>query len=99
MQWEDFFKELLNDNESRTLPQRNQSQKLKAIQLLENNKSAEQFHIPHNKMEGPRDIRTVVDLAGSLIHSKFLSFKYWAETVSTVIYTLSRFGRSSVEDK
>ena len=29
MQWEDFFKELLNGNESRTSPQGNQSQKFK----------------------------------------------------------------------
>lgn len=37
-----------------------------------------------------RDNRTVMEMARSLLHAKYLPEKLWAEAVSTVVYILNR---------
>uniref|UniRef100_T1GG09 Uncharacterized protein n=1 Tax=Megaselia scalaris TaxID=36166 RepID=T1GG09_MEGSC len=45
IQWEDFFKELLNGNESRTSPQGNQSQKFKNNEDAQNSWTSADFKL------------------------------------------------------
>lgn len=46
-----------------------------------------------------RDMRTLVEAARSMIHSKSLSLKYWAEAINTAVYVLNRTGSSPVKGK
>lgn len=45
--------------------------------------------VPYTQQK-KRDIRTVDELARSLIHAKGLNKKLWAEAVNTVVYVLNR---------
>lgn len=39
-----------------------------------------------------REMRTIVEAARTMIHSKHLSLKFWAEAVNTAVYVLNRTG-------
>lgn len=56
-------------------------------------------HTPEQNGRAERDMRTVVEAARTMIHSKNLSLKYWAEAVNTAVYVLNRTGRSPVKGK
>ncbi len=46
-----------------------------------------------------RELRTIVEAARTLIHSKNLSINYWGEAVNTAVYVLNRTGRSPIKNK
>lgn len=56
-------------------------------------------HTPEQNGRAERDMRTVVEAARSMIHSKNLSLKYWAEAVNTAVYVLNRTGPSPMKGK
>lgn len=46
-----------------------------------------------------RELRTIVEAARTLIHSKNLALNFWAEAVSTAVYVLNRTGSSPIKNK
>lgn len=56
-------------------------------------------YTPEQNGRAEREIRTIVEAARTLIHSKNLPLKLWAEAVNTVVYVLNRTGPSPVANK
>lgn len=54
---------------------------------------------PEQNGRAEREIRTLIEAARTMIHSKKLSLKYWAEAVNTAVYVLNRTGPSSIKGK
>lgn len=53
-------------------------------------------YTPEQNGRAERDNRTIVEAARTMIHSKEISLKFWAEAVNTAVYVLNRTGSSSV---
>lgn len=56
-------------------------------------------YTPEQNGSVERENRTVMGLARSMIHSKNLSKKLWAEAAQTAVHILNRTGSSTVKDK
>lgn len=56
-------------------------------------------YTPQHNGRAERDMRTIVEAARTMIHSKQLPLKLWAEAVNTAVYVLNCTGPSSVKDK
>ncbi|KAG8172649.1 hypothetical protein JTE90_009811, partial [Oedothorax gibbosus] len=54
---------------------------------------------PEQNGSAERENRTIVECSRSLIHSKELPLRLWAEAVNTVVYVLNRTGPTTVEGK
>lgn len=56
-------------------------------------------YTPEQNGSAERELRTIVEAARTLIHSKNLSLNFWAEAVNTTVYVLNRTGRSPIKGK
>lgn len=56
-------------------------------------------YTPEQNGRAERDMRTLVESARTMIHTKNLSLKYWAEAVNTAVYVLNRTGPSPIKGK
>lgn len=56
-------------------------------------------YTPEQNGRAEREMRTIVEAARSMIHSKHIDFGFWAEAVNTAVYVLNRTGSSPVKDK
>lgn len=56
-------------------------------------------YTPEQNWAAERDNRTITEAARSMLQSKQLPYKLWAEAVNTAIYILNRTGPTKVADK
>lgn len=56
-------------------------------------------YTPEQNGKVERDNRTLVESARTMLHSKKMSTKFWAEAINTAVYVLNRSGTSSVKSK
>ncbi len=56
-------------------------------------------YTPEHNGRAERDMRTIVEAARTMIHSKQLPLKLWAEAVNTAVYVMNCTGPSPVKDK
>lgn len=54
-------------------------------------------YTPEQNGSAEREMRTIVESARTMLHSKKLPIKLWAEAVNTAVYILNRTGKSSIE--
>lgn len=75
----------------------------KNVELLLNTQSViHQKTVPYTPEQNgsaEREMRTIVEAARSMIHAKNLSYKFWAEAVSTAVHVLNKTGTSTVQGK
>lgn len=56
-------------------------------------------YTPEQNGSAEREMRTIVEAARSMIYSKDLSRKLWAEAVNTAVYVINRTGTSTIKGK
>lgn len=56
-------------------------------------------YTPEQNGSAEREMRTVVELARTMLHSTELNYDLWAEAVNTATFVLNRTGTSTVKDK
>lgn len=56
-------------------------------------------YTPEQNGSAEREMRTIVEAARSMLHSKKLDLKFWAEAVNCAVYVLNRTGPSPVDAK
>ncbi|KAG8172366.1 hypothetical protein JTE90_003842 [Oedothorax gibbosus] len=56
-------------------------------------------YTPEQNGSAERENRTIVESARSMLHSKDLTVRLWAEAVNTAVHVLNRTGPTSVKDK
>lgn len=56
-------------------------------------------YTPEQNDSAEREMRTIMESARSMTHAKLLSYKFWAEAVSTAVHVLNKTGKSTVERK
>lgn len=56
-------------------------------------------YTPEHNGRAERDMRTIVEAARTMVHSKNLDLKFWAEAVNTAVYVLNRSGTSPTPGK
>lgn len=56
-------------------------------------------YTPEQNGRAEREMRTIVEAARTLIHSKNLPVSFWAEAVNTAVYVLNRTGTSPIKNK
>lgn len=54
-------------------------------------------YTPEQNGSAEREMRTIVESARTMLHSKKLPIRLWAEAVNTAVYILNRTGNSSIE--
>lgn len=57
------------------------------------------IYTPEQNGRAEREMRTIVEAARSMLHSKNLALSFWAEAVNTAVYILNRCGPSPVKNK
>ncbi|XP_050427367.1 uncharacterized protein LOC126837493 [Adelges cooleyi] len=56
-------------------------------------------YTPEQNSGAEREMRTIVEAARTLLHSKKMDLSFWAEAVNTSVYVLNLTGKSTVEGK
>lgn len=68
--------------------------------ILDANGICHQLTVPYTPEQNgsaEREMRTIVESARTMLHSKKLPIKLWAEAVNTAVYILNRNGSSSIK--
>lgn len=55
-------------------------------------------YTPEQNGGAEREMRTIVESARTMIHSKQMDLKFWAEAVNAAVHVLNRTGTSTVQD-
>lgn len=56
-------------------------------------------YTPQQNGGAEREMRTVMELARTMLYAKEMQLKFWAEAVNTAVYVLNRTGTSTVAQK